>query len=125
MEIGKYSQARQILTTLVRSDPSNEKAAALLEIYKDKVKQNGWQGIGVVIGGIALGILGTGLLIYWYKNRGSSSNNSVLPSTKDWVTDNLHSNNRINGNNSRPQPTAWRGSSGTSSASSGSNYRRY
>ena len=124
IQIGLYTNARDLLTTIVRSNPSDEKYAALLEIYKEEIKKTGWKGIGIIVGGVVLGLLGTSLLIYWYKQS------KTLPTTKEWVVSNLYSNPSTNistttSNHNNSTPATWRGSSGTSSSSSGSSYRRY
>jgi hypothetical protein len=67
MECGRYAEARRTLGSLVREDPSSEEAAALLEVFKERVRAEGASALATA-GVVALGLAAVYLLLRW---RGS------------------------------------------------------
>jgi hypothetical protein len=114
METGAFAAARSQLASLVRTDPANERAAALLEIYKSRVRSDGKRGL-LLIGGAVL--LVAGALAFWfYRGRSSGSGSgSGSGAAASAAAPGAHL-----------QAAPWRaagGSSGSSSSSSGSSSR--
>jgi hypothetical protein len=111
MQSGQFSGARETLSDLVRRDPANERAAALLEIYKRRVKEEGWKGLAMTAGGVALAVAIL-VLGVWAWRRGGAEKQSV----GEWV----RMQGVVRGAGDGVAVAGWRGSSGSSSASSGS-----
>lgn len=68
MNAGKYRACHQQLVALVQSEPTNERAAALLHIYKARVSADAYPGF-LIYAGLAVVVLGVGYLAYSYFTR--------------------------------------------------------
>ena len=72
MHRGDFIAARSVIHQLVRMEPGNERAAALIEIYKSRVKEQTVPGLIIagVLGAVAIG--GLFLVGRWLLNRGGN-----------------------------------------------------
>ncbi len=71
LQSGNYLASRSAIAALVRSEPTNERAAALLELYKDTVYRDARQAAFLVAGAVAVGAAAFALYTFW--SRGSSN----------------------------------------------------
>jgi uncharacterized membrane protein YgcG len=65
---GEYRSCRTQIASLVRAEPSNERAAALLEVVKERIRAEG-QRSWLVAGGVALAV-GALLYVMWGRRGG-------------------------------------------------------
>jgi hypothetical protein len=61
MEAGEARAARETLTALVRADPADEAAAALLELFAVRTRAEGRVGIAIAVAAA----LGAAALLVW------------------------------------------------------------
>lgn len=66
LNAGEYRACRQQIAGLVRAEPTNERAAALLEVVKDKIRAEG-QRSWLIAGGVAVAL---GIVLYFAWGRG-------------------------------------------------------
>lgn len=128
METGSFAAARSTLASLVRADPANERAAALLEIFKQRVWREGKRGLLLVGGGALLAVaLAVGLI--WWRNSAAAAKKDlsavVLSSaaaahgSDSWVA----GRRGVGGAGGSTGSSSGYGSSGSSSGGSSSGWR--
>ena len=115
MKNGNFSAARVQLAGLVRADPANERAAALLELYKAEVRREGRRGFLLGLLGVGAAVLLVTLSTYAWRSYRTTRTDAATAG--QWVAAQFPGGaGASSAAAASAVPSPWRGSSGSGSS---------
>lgn len=105
MHAGRYRECRSHLVGLVSSEPTNERAAALLYVYKQRIGVESYTGMAIYAG-VAVVLLGLGYLAYRHYTGGGAAGGSATAAAVHVAAPQGAGQVVNNTTRQQPQPTA-------------------